>query len=56
MTTPKDNILNRVMATLRTVGLEVIRTSNTKNFKAQIETFNDKPKYFEKLLRKIGFV
>ena len=52
----KDNILNRVMASLRTVGLEIIRISNTKNFQAQIEAFNDKPKYFEKFLRKIGFV
>lgn len=52
----KDHILNRVMASLRTVGLEIIRASNTKNFQAQIEAFNDKPTYFGNFLKKIGFV
>lgn len=52
----KDNRLNRIMATLRTTALEIVRKATPKSFIAQIEIFNDKPKTIKTFLLKIKFL
>ena len=51
-----DGWLNRVVATLRTASIEIIRKAKPKNFAAQVELFSDKPLVFKRFLLSINFL
>jgi len=52
----KNGNQGQVLATLRTLAMQLFREAKIKNFRAALETFSDCPQQFETFLKQYGFL